>query len=130
MKTWAALTTLAVLFGPAGLAQAAQLLSPPFPTAINTSGACYVRNTGAAPVTVHVSVFSNNGLSVNPGFQNCNGVGPLGAGHTCVVLVDDLPDSSYAACSVTAGNVSKLRGTFELREITPTLRVLVAEDLR
>ena len=45
----------------------------------------------------------------------------------------DLPDSSYAACSVTAGNVGKLRETFEVREVSfnPGIqRVLVAEDLR
>jgi hypothetical protein len=47
-----------------------------------------------------------------------------------VVLLDRLPDDSYAACRATAGTVAKLRGTFEIRETSPTLSVLVAEDLR
>ena len=127
MRTYVTLTASAVLLGIAGLAQAAKLLSPPLPTSINTSGACYIRNTGTTGVTVQVALFSNNGLIVS--FDNCND-GPLPGGDTCVVLVNDLPDDSYAACSATAGTVTKLRGTFEVREITPTLRVLVAEELK
>ena len=85
---------------------------------------CYIRNTGTTPVSVKVSLFSNNSPVVT--FDNCNGA-PLLAGHTCQVEVD-LPDSSDAACSVTAGNVGKLRGTFEVREVSfnPIQRVLVA----
>lgn len=127
MRTLVTLAASAVLLGLAGPAQALQILSPPLPTAINTSGACYVRNTGTSAVTVQVSLFSNNGLIVS--FDGCNG-SPLAGGHTCVVLVNDLPDASYAACRVTAGTVAKLRGTFEVREINPVLRVLVAEELR
>ena len=127
MRTLVALAASAVLLGLAGPAQALQILSPPLPTAINTSGACYVRNTGTSAVAVQVSLFSNNGLIVS--FNGCNG-SPLAAGQTCVVLVNDLPDDSYAACRVTAGTVAKLRGTFEVREINPILRVLVAEELR
>jgi hypothetical protein len=57
---------------------------------------------------------------------------PLPGGHTCLVLVDDLPDDSYFACKVTASNVTKLRGTVELAEGFGGLgvRVLAAEELR
>ena len=99
MKTYVAGTVIAVLIGLAGLAQAAKLLSPPLPTNVNTTGMCYIRNSGTTPVSVQVSLFSNNSPVVT--FDNCNGA-PLLAGHICQVEVD-LPDSSYAACSVTAG---------------------------
>jgi hypothetical protein len=129
MRTLVAGTALAVFLGLASLAQAAQLLSPPLPTNVNTSATCYIRNTGTTPVTVEVSLFSNNGLVVS--FDNCN-TAPLLAGHTCLVQVNDLPDSSYAACRVTASSVSKLLGTLEVREVSfnPIARVLVAEDLK
>jgi hypothetical protein len=128
MRTSVAITALAALVGLTSPAQAAQLLSPPFPTSLKTAGACRILNTGTTPVAVRVSLFSNNGLIVS--LDLCNGA-PLAAGHTCLVMVDDLPDDSYAACSVTATNVTKLRGTFELFEAgTHDSRVFVAEELR
>lgn len=135
MKTYAAVSLFAVLFGLAGLAPAAELLSSPLPTGVGTSGACHIRNTGTTAVKVQVSLFANNDPVVT--FDDCNQV-PLPAGRTCRV-VGDLPDSSYTACSVTAGNVTKLRGTLEIHAIVPDLeqgfpggllRTLVAEDLR
>ncbi len=124
---------VAIVLGLAGLAPAAELLSPPLPTGVGSSGACHVRNTGTTPVSLQVSIFSNN----SPVFMydTCYDA-PLQPGRTCLVVVD-LPDASYAACSVTAGNVSKLKATLEIRGQYPTagfpaglLRVLVAEDLR
>ena len=128
MKRLAFLISGGVLVAFAGTAYAfAQLTSPPLPTSVNTSGACYVRNSGNKTIPVSVSLFSNNGLIVN--FDNCN-TGPLGPGKTCVILVNDLPDDSFASCSATAEAVGKLRGTLEIRENTPVLRVLVSEDLK
>jgi hypothetical protein len=131
MKTFIAGAVAALVLGTAGVAQAQQqLVSPPFPTDVGTDGACYIRNTGTQPVNVQVTIHSNNGVVVQ--FQNCNGA-PLGAGRTCVMLAA-LPDASFAACTVAAEKVSRLRGTFEVREtpsiINPTLRVLVASDLK
>jgi hypothetical protein len=128
MKTFVATTAFAVFVGVAGLAQAAQLLSPPLPTNVLTTEMCYIRNTGKTPVTVDVDLFSNNSPVIL--FDNCN-TAPLQPGHTCQVEAD-LPDSSYAACKVTAGSVAKLRGTFEVREVSsnPVKRTLAAEDLR
>ena len=116
MKRFTALTGVVLLLGFASVAYAAQLLSPPLSTGAGTSGACYIRNTGNKPVSVAVSIFSDFGLTVN--FDNCNGA-PLGAGRTCVLLVDDLPDNAFVACSATSGAVAKLRGTLEVREIAP-----------
>jgi hypothetical protein len=104
-----------------------QILAPPLPTGVSHSGACYIRNTGTTALSVTASLFSNNGLIVN--FNNCNG-SPLGGGRTCVILVDHLPDDSFASCVATASNTAKLRGTLEVREVSPVLRVLVSEDLR
>jgi hypothetical protein len=133
MKTFAVGTAFAVVLGLAGLVEAAQLLSPPLPTGVGTSGSCFIRNTGASSINVQVSIVSNNGSVLV--FDGCYDA-PLRAGRTCQVLVD-LPDASYAACSVTAATVSKLRGTFEIRGPYPTpgfpsglLRVLVAEELQ
>jgi hypothetical protein len=127
MKRSAALTAAVALFGYATVAYAAQLLSPPLATGVGTSGACYVRNTSNKPIPVTVSMFSDFALTVN--FDNCNGA-PLAAGRTCVLLANDLPDNSLVSCSAIAENVGKLRGTLEVREIAPVLRVLVSEDLR
>jgi hypothetical protein len=131
MKISIATLVVGLILGTAGVVHAQQqLVSPPFPTDVGTDGACYVRNTSNDPLAIQVTVHSNNGVVVQ--FQNCNSA-PLAAGRTCVVLAS-VPDSSYAACVVTAEKVSKLRGTFEIREtpsvINPSLRVLVAGDLK
>src|SRR5262245_4200502 len=131
MRTLVATTAFAVTVGLASLGQAGQLLSPPFPTSEGTSGACRILNTETTPVAVTVSVFSNNDLGVaGVTVDTCNHA-PLRARHTCLVLVSDLPDGSYAACSVTAPTVTKLRGTFELSNATThNHEVFVAEELR
>ena len=132
MRTYIAVTAFAVFLGLASLAQAAELLSPPLPinarTNVGITGVCRLWNTGTSPVPVQVSVFSNNDF---PGYDidNCNQA-PLAGGHTCLVLVDRLPDDPYAACKVTASNVSKLRGTFDISEATNEFIVRVAEDLK
>jgi len=134
MKTYRAVTVSVVLLGLASLAQAAELVSAPLPTLVGATGACHIRNTGAAPISVQVSLFSNNAPVVQ--IDGCNGV-PLPAGRVCRVVAA-LPDDSFAACSVTADNVSKLRGTFEIHEFDADpdgpfpdglVRTLVAEDL-
>ena len=85
-------------------------------------------NTGTTPVAVRVEVFSNNAF---PGYDIdiCNQA-PLASGQSCIVMVNHLPDDSYAACRVTASSVSTLRGTFELSEDDKNFIVRVAEDLR
>jgi hypothetical protein len=130
MRTYVAMTAFTVLLGLASLAPAAQLLSPPLPTDRETAGACRILNTGTSPVTVQVALVSNNAHTGHD-IDLCNQA-PLAGGHTCLVLVDDLPDDSYFACKVTASNVSKLRGTLELAEGFGGfgVRVLAAEELR
>lgn len=127
-----AVTVSAALMGLASLAQAAELLSPPLPTGVGGVGACHIRNAGTSPVSVQVHLFANNDPVIV--FDGCNEA-PLVGGHTCRVVAD-LPDGSYTACSVTARNVSKLRGTMEVRTYYPAtgfpgglLRVGIAEDL-
>ncbi len=132
MKTYAVQTAFALLLGLAGFAQAAQLVSPPLPThpfATNLldSGTCRVRNVGTAPVTVTVSLFSNN--AVVPLFDSCQGEGgprTLAGGESCYVQ-SFLPDDSFAACTVTAQNVKNLRATLEAET---QFNTIVAEDLR
>ena len=132
MRTPMAVTAFTVLLGLASLTQAAQLLSAPLPvnarTNIGITGTCRILNTGTTPVPVQVEVFSNNAF---PGYDIdlCNHA-PLAGGQSCLVMVNRLPDDSYAACKVTASNVSLLRGTFELAEDTKDFIVRVAEDLR
>jgi len=132
MKTHAALAASALFLGLAGPASAAQILSPALPTSNGTSGACYIRNTGTTPITVQVSLFSNNSIVAAQYHDSCSGVA-LAGGHTCWVLVDHLPEASFAACRATSGSIAKVRGTLEIRAIRdqpPTLRILVSEDLR
>jgi hypothetical protein len=130
MRTYVAVTAFAVFLGLASLAPAAQLLSAPLPTDTQTSGACRILNTGTGPVAVQVALLSNNDHTGHD-IDTCNQA-PLAGGHTCLVLVADLPDGSYVACKVTASNMSKLRGTLELAEGFGgfDVRVLAAEELR
>ena len=132
MKTYVAGAAFAMLLGLAGLAQAGQLVSPPLPThpfATNHSneGTCRVRNVGTAPVTVTVSLFSNN--ATVPIVDFCQGDGDpktLAGGESCFVQVF-MPDDSFAGCIVTASNVTNLRATLEIDE---NFNTTVAEDLR
>jgi hypothetical protein len=127
MKAFTAIAAALALLATAGVAYAAQLVSAPVATGVNSAGACYVRNIGNKPVPVSVSIFSPFAVTVS--FDNCNGT-PLAAGRTCVVLVNQLPGNTFVSCAAIAASVGKLRGTMEVRETTPVFRVLVAEDLR
>lgn len=122
MRTYVAGTVCAILLGLGSLAQAAQLLSPPYAVktrasnGVGTKGACVVRNVGTSPVTVTVSLLTS--IESAGIFDFCNGH-PLGAGQTCLVsanLFEDLGQTSYVACKVTAPNVANLRGTLELAD--------------
>ena len=119
MTRYVAVIASAVVLGLASLAQAGQLVSPPLPThpfRTNTSNEalCRIRNTGSVPVTVTVSLFSNNGTVDE--FDDCRGDGEprtLAGGESCVVL-KFMPDDSFVACKVTASNVTNLRGRLEV----------------
>jgi hypothetical protein len=131
MRTCVVVTVCTAVLAFAGLAQAAQLLSPGLPirvreTNVDTLGACRVRNVGTVPVTMTVSLFSNNAVVVAQ--DTCNGKA-LPAGQSCDVAAF-LPDDSFVACRVTAGNVANIRGTLELSEVTSEHDVFLAEDLR
>lgn len=128
MNRYAALAAFALVLELAGPAPAAQILSPPLPTSVGSSGACYIRNTGTTAINVQVSLFSNNSIVAAQYHDFCSGTA-LPGGHTCWVLVDHLPDASFAACSAISGTIAKVRGTLEIRHPSP-LRILVSEDLR
>jgi hypothetical protein len=131
MRTYVAVTAFAVFLGLASLAQAAQLLSPPLPiysrTNVGITGACRILNTGTSPVSVQVSLFSNN-EHTGYDYDTCHQA-PLPGGQACYVIVYAMPADSYAACKVTASNVSKLRGTLEVWEDEWPITVRVAEEL-
>lgn len=132
MKTYVIAGVVALLVAGGDLASAAQLASPPIPThpfATNHSNeaTCRVRNVGARPVTVNVSLFSNNATVAIVDF--CQGDGDprtLTAGQSCFVQVFT-PDDSFVGCTVTASSVRDLRGTLELDE---NFNTTVATDLR
>ena len=132
MKKYAVGVVFAVVVQLASLADAAQLTSNPMPTnqfATNHSleGVCRIWNVGTTPVTVRVTVFSNN--ATVPFFDTCQGDGEprtLAGGESCSVT-HFMPDASFGACSVTAANVRNLRGRFEVEENFNTIN---ATDLR
>jgi hypothetical protein len=132
MKTFVAASAVALLMGLGGSARAAQLASPPIPThpfATNhtNEATCRIRNVGTRPVTVSVSMFSNN--ATVPIIDFCQGDGDprtLAAGESCFVQVFT-PDDSFIGCTVTAPTVKTLRGTLELDE---NFNTTVATDLR
>jgi len=133
MKTFVIGAVCAALLGAASLAQAAQLLSPPYfiktrGNNVGTKAACVIRNVGAQKITVDVELVSNNDMV--PIFDFCKVNGrpiALAAGATCLVSADLLeggagltassnrPDT-FIACRATAGNVNNLRGTLELAD--------------
>jgi hypothetical protein len=127
--SFAGAVSMLSLIGPAH----AQLFSPPLWTDTGNTSTCYVRNIGTTPFKVKVEIFSNNGIA--PGdivVDTCN-IGPLGAGKTCVVFAQAVPDSSWAACSAKASgsNVSKLRGNVDIRHQAGVgAGVVIDEDLR
>ena len=135
MRTYVAGTVCAVLLGLAGLAEAAQLLSPPYALkprgggGVGTKAACVIRNAGPAPVTVNVSLVTNfDAFGIFDFCKEDNGhPRTLAGGETCLVsanlsegeigLTGDAGSfGSFVACKVTAPNVSNLRGTLELAE--------------
>lgn len=132
MKTFAALVAAASVLAAAGPALAGQRISTPaLPTEVDNAGACYIRNVGPVPVSLQAHLYQYFGSDLAPTFDGCNGV-PLAPGRTCALLVNDLPDDVVVACAAdAAGSARNLRGTLELRNITPSgLRVLIAADLR
>ena len=134
MRTYVAGTVCAVLLGVASLAQAGQLLSPPYSVKtrgsnVGTKAACVIRNTGTEAATVSVSLITNNNDAVGI-FDFCKQNGQprkLAGGETCLVSAelsggpnglnaDAVTPGSYVACKVTAPNVTNLRGTLELAD--------------
>src|SRR5262245_5936539 len=107
MKTFAVLTAAVSLVGMTSLTQAAQLVSPPLATGVNAAGACYFRNVSTTSIALQVKALSNFTPDfITPDFQNCNDA-PLAAGHTCVLLVNDLPDDTTFACAATVTGSAK-----------------------
>ena len=134
MRTFVAGTVCAILLGVASLAQAGQLISPPYSVKtrgnnVGTKAACVIRNTGTEPATVSVSLITNNN-DADGIFDFCKQNGKprtLAGGETCLVSADlslgpaglntdVVSPGSYVACKVTAPNVTNLRGTLELAE--------------
>jgi hypothetical protein len=98
----------------------------------DTAGACYIRNVGTRPISVQLSPLIN----FTPGFrtadfENCSDV-LLQPGKTCVLLMDDLDDDVTFACSaVIDGSAKNVRGSIEVRSITPGgLQTILADELR
>ena len=134
MKTFVIGAVCAALLGAASLAQAAQLLSPPYfiktrGNNVGTKAACVIRNAGTVPVTVTVSLLANNDTIGIFDFCKDNGQPrTLAAGESCLVSADLLEGGagltaapvpgggSYVACRVTAATVANLRGTLELAD--------------
>jgi hypothetical protein len=98
------------------------------------AAACYVRNIGRTPMSVHVEFLENFSPGfVAPDVDGCNGESPLAPGHTCVLLVNALPQDVTIECAATAltGNVKSLRGRAELRFVQRSgVSVVGASDLR
>ena len=112
---------VAALLGSATLAPAAQTIVS---SAIQTShfsdntAACYVRNVGRSPISVHVEFLENFTPGfVTPDSDTCNGESPLAPGKSCLLHLNGLPSDVTVECAATAltGNVSNLRGRAELR---------------
>jgi hypothetical protein len=136
MKARFTLAATALLVS-AGVAGAARTIVS---SAIQTShfdenaAACYVRNVGRSPISVHVEFLQNFSPGfITPDVDGCNGESPLAPGRTCAMLLNALPQDVTLECAATAltGNVKNLRGRAELRFVQrPGASVVGASDLR
>jgi len=126
-------STLALVFGIAGVSHAAQTItSPALPTVTNTAAACYLRNVGTRPVSVQLMALTNFTPGITtPSFENCNEA-PLAPGKSCVLLMNDLDDDVNFACTAAvSGSARDVRGAVEIRQITAGgLRVVLSADLQ
>src|SRR5262245_31794203 len=127
MRIRAPVSTVGCVVAMSGDAHAAPTIaSAGRPTSTNTSAACYVPNIGTRPVTVSLTASVNYTAPVQPSFENCSQT-PLDAGHSCVLLVDDLDDDvTFACAAVIGGSAKNVRGNVEIRQIAPFPRVVAA----
>lgn len=132
MKTKSMTVTLAGLLANASAAHAATITSGGIPTGVGNNAACYFRNTGSAPITLHAQGLINFTRDFTvPSFQNCNDV-PLAPGRTCALIWNDIDDDTSFACTAdVTGGAKNLRAAAELRApVAGGLKVVASSELR
>jgi hypothetical protein len=134
MKTNRLLAALAAFLGFATTAHAVTTLtSGGLPTGENNSVACYFRNVGPTPITMHAQGMINFTRNFTfPALDTCNSAA-LAPGRTCILLWNDIDDDTVFGCTtdVTAGSAKNLRAAAELRAPFGTgLRVTASSELR
>lgn len=132
MKTKSMVVTIAALLGVASAAHAATITSGGIPTGVGNNAACYFRNVGSSPISLHAQGLINFTRDFTvPNFENCNDA-PLAPGRTCVLLWNDIDDDTAFACTAdVAGSANNIRATAELRAPVPGgLKVAASSELR
>ena len=134
MKTKIFLAALAAFLGIAGSAHAVTTLtSGGLPTGENNTVACYFRNAGPTPITMHAQGMINFTRNFTfPALDTCNGA-PLAPGRTCILLWNDIDDDTVFGCTadITSGNAKNLRAAAELRApFGGGMKVTASSELR
>jgi hypothetical protein len=136
MKSNRLLVALAAFLGFATTAHAVTTLtSGGLPTGEGNSVACYFRNVGPTPISMHAQGMINFTRNFTfPNLDTCSNDGvPLAPGRTCILLWNDIDDDTVFGCTtdVTAGNPKNLRAAAELRApFGNGLRVTASSELR
>jgi hypothetical protein len=132
MKTKSMAVTVAALLAVASAAHAATITSGGIPTGVGNNTACYFRNVGSTPISLHAQGLINFTRDFTvPDFQNCNDA-PLAPGRTCALIWNDIDDDTAFACTAdVAGSAKNLRATAELRApFAGGLKVAASSELR
>lgn len=132
MKPKSMIVTFTALLAFASAAHAATITSGAIPTGVGNNAACYFRNTGSTPISLHAQGLINFTRDFTvPSFQNCNDA-PLAPGRTCVLIWNDIDDDTAFACTAdVSGSAKNLRAAAELRAPVPGgLKVAASSELR
>lgn len=112
MKTTSMLTAAVLLLGLSLPAHAAQTIASPaiFGSNLQDRAQCIVRNTGASPIAVTVTIFNEAGTAVATSL--CGG--SITPGHNCSAFANIANGVAYACSATAAGNAKNLRGSLIL----------------
>lgn len=112
MKTTSMLPLAALLLGLSLPAHAAQTIASPtiFGSNLQDRAQCIVRNTGASPVPVTITIFTESGTALATSV--C--AGGITPGHNCSAFANIANGVAYACSATAEGSAKNLRGSLIL----------------
>ncbi len=113
MKTTSMLPLASLLLGLALPAHAAQTIASAtiFGSNLQDRAQCIVRNTGASPAPVTITIFTESGTAVSTAVCGGSGITP---GHNCSAFANIANGVAYACSATATGSAKALRGSLIL----------------